>query len=136
MYQTDEDEYNLGKTSFQCGRRNDALKLWTLWKSKGRKGLERIVDKQFYLAEVAREYIRNHPDYTLYSFEDSISICFNYKDIPADDLCTALYESNQLMVGYGKFRTTEFVRMVTINSSNTKEDILNFFKVIEDFYKH
>jgi sulfinoalanine decarboxylase/sulfinoalanine decarboxylase/aspartate 1-decarboxylase len=134
LYQTDEDEYNLGKTSFQCGRRNDALKLWTLWKSKGRLGLEQIVDKQFYLAEVAREYIINHPDYTLYSFDESISVCFNYKDIPADELCTGLYESNELMVGYGQFRNTEFVRMVTINSSNNKEDILNFFAVIENFF--
>jgi sulfinoalanine decarboxylase len=30
LYQTDGDDYNLGKTSIQCGRRNDALKLWTL----------------------------------------------------------------------------------------------------------
>ncbi len=134
LYQTDEDEYNLGKTSFQCGRRNDALKLWTLWKSKGRLGLEKIVDKQFYLADVARDYINKHPDYKLYSFDDSISICFNYKNIPADKLCTDLYENDELMVGYGKFREDEFVRMVTINSSNTKEDILNFFQVIEQFY--
>ncbi len=135
LYQTDGDEYNLGKTSFQCGRRNDALKLWTLWKSKGRIGLEKIVNKQFYLADVAREYIRNHPDYTLYSFDDSISICFNYKNIPAERLCTALFENDELMVGYGKFRKTEFVRMVTINSSNTQEDILNFFAIIEKFFK-
>ena len=134
LYQTDEDDYNLGKTSFQCGRRNDALKLWTLWKSKGRKGLERIVDKQFELADYAREYVRNHPDYELYSFDDSIAICFNYKNISADQLCTDLYEHDELMVGYGKFKENEFVRMVTINHANTKEDIEHFFKVIEAFY--
>ena len=38
LYQTDGDDFNLGKTSFQCGRRNDALKFWTLWKSVGTKG--------------------------------------------------------------------------------------------------
>ena len=38
------------------------------------------------------------------------------------------------MVGYGKFRENEFVRMVTINHANTKEDIEHFFKVIEAFY--
>lgn len=134
LYQTDEDDYNLGKTSFQCGRRNDALKLWTLWKSKGRQGLAKIVDKQFELADFAREYVRKHPDYTLYSFDDSIAICFNYKNISANQLCTDLYEHDELMVGYGKFRENEFVRMVTINSSNTTEDIFHFFKVIEDFY--
>lgn len=79
LYQTDGDDFNLGKTSFQCGRRNDALKFWTLWKSIGTNGLEKIVDQQFYLADVARNYVVNHPDYTLYSFDNSVSICFNYK---------------------------------------------------------
>ena len=92
LYQTDGDDFNLGKTSFQCGRRNDALKFWTLWKSIGTKGLETIVDNQFMLADVAINYVKNHPDYTFYSYDDSISICFNYLNIPADKLCTLLYE--------------------------------------------
>ncbi|MBL4663834.1 MAG: aminotransferase class V-fold PLP-dependent enzyme, partial [Flavobacteriaceae bacterium] len=83
LYQTDHDDFNLGKTSLQCGRRNDALKFWTLWKSVGSKGIEDIVNKQFSLADTARNYVANHPDYTLYSFENSISVCFNYKNIPA-----------------------------------------------------
>jgi len=133
LYQTDGDDYNLGKTSLQCGRRNDALKLWTLWKSVGTNGLEKMVDNQFHLAAIAREYVKEHPDYTLYSFDDSISICFNYKNIPAQQLCTALYENAALMVGFGTFRNQEFVRLVTINSGNSKEEILNFFSVLEDF---
>lgn len=133
LYQTDGDDYNLGKTSLQCGRRNDALKFWTLWKSVGTRGLETIVDQQFELATVARDYIKNHPDYTLYSFNDSISVCFNYKGIPAQQLCTALYEQATLMVGYGTFNDDEFVRLVTINAGNNKADILNFFSVLEDF---
>ena len=69
LYQTDGDDFNLGKTSLQCGRRNDALKLWTLWKSVGTNGLEKIVDKQFEMAQIARDYINKHKDYTLYSFD-------------------------------------------------------------------
>jgi len=132
LYQTDGDDYNLGKTSFQCGRRNDALKFWTLWKSVGTKGLSDIVDNQFYLADIAREYVKSHKDYTFYSFDDSISVCFNYKDIPANELCTRLYEEGITVVGFGTDKGVEFVRLVTINATNTKEDILNFFKVIED----
>ena len=133
LYQTDGDDYNLGKTSIQCGRRNDALKFWTLWKSVGTLGLEKIVDQQFHLAEVARNYIRNHPDYTLYSFDDSISVCYNYKGIKAQDLCTLLYENAEAMVGFGIFRETEFVRLVTINATNQDKDIINFFKTCEEF---
>lgn len=133
LYQTADDEFNLGKTSLQCGRRNDALKLWTLWKSVGTHGLEKIVDKQFQLADIARDYIRNNDDYTLYSYDDSISICFNYKNIPAKTLCTQLYEHSKLMVGFGTFDNTEFVRLVTINTSIEESDMLDFFKVIEDY---
>ena len=133
LYQTADDDFNLGKTSLQCGRRNDALKLWTLWKSVGTSGLEHIVDNQFLMAEVARQYINVHNDYTLYSFEDSISVCFNYKEIPANILCTQLYEHSKLMVGFGTFNGIEFVRLVTINTSIEEQDMLNFFKIIETF---
>lgn len=133
LYQTDGDDFNLGKTSFQCGRRNDALKFWTLWKSVGGKGLRNIVDKQFDLANVALDYIRNNSDYTLYSFDDSISICFNYKNIDPTELCTALYEHQVTVVGFGSFEENTFIRLVTINANNDKEDILNFFKALEGF---
>jgi len=133
LYQSDKDEFNLGKTSLQCGRRNDALKFWTLWKSIGSNGLETIVNKQFELANIARNYIKNNEDYSFYGLENSISVCFNYKDIPAKHLCTQLYHKSQLLVGYGSFQGDEFVRLVTINSQNEQEDILNFFKTIEEF---
>jgi len=133
LYQTDSDDYNLGKTSLQCGRRNDALKFWTLWKSVGTKGLEEMVDQQFNLAKVARNYVKQHPDYELYSYDDSISVCFNYKNIDPKDLCNSLYEDGKLMVGYGEFKGTTFVRLVTINSNNEDKDILNFFNVLETY---
>ncbi|MFY0644382.1 MAG: aminotransferase class V-fold PLP-dependent enzyme [Bacteroidia bacterium] len=133
LYQTDKDDFNLGKTSLQCGRRNDALKFWTLWKAIGLKGLEELVNKQFELADFAREYVINHPDYTFYSFEDSVSICFNYKNVPANELCTAMYKDSKTLVGFGEFRGQEFVRLVTINPGNSKEDLLEFFKTLETY---
>ncbi len=133
LYQTDGDDFNLGKTSFQCGRRNDALKFWTLWKSVGTEGLKKIVDQQFYLANVALEYIRSNPDYTLYSFDNSIGVCFNYKNIDPVALCTALYKKQETVVGFGSFKEDTFVRFVTINANNSKDDILQFFKILEEF---
>jgi sulfinoalanine decarboxylase/sulfinoalanine decarboxylase/aspartate 1-decarboxylase len=133
LYQTDHDEFNLGKTSLQCGRRNDALKFWTLWKSVGTQGLADIVNHQFDLADIAREYVRLNPDYRLYSYDESIAICFNYKGIPAEEICTRLYEDGKLMVGYGNFKGTTFIRLVTVNAQNSKEDILNFFTTLEAF---
>lgn len=131
LYQTDIDDFNLGKISLQCGRRNDAFKFWTLWKAIGKKGLEAMVNKQFELANVAREYIKSNSDYQLYSFDESLSVCFTYKNLSADDLCTALYEKRVNMVGYGQFKNQVFVRLVTINPDFEANDILAFFKDIE-----
>lgn len=133
LYQTDGDDYNLGKTSLQCGRRNDALKFWTLWKSVGSKGLGEMVDRQFELAQYALDYVEKHPDYTVYSYPNSLGICFNYKDIAADALCNSLYDQGELMIGFGKFNDDEFVRLVTVNAGNTEEDIDAFFSVLENF---
>ncbi len=133
LYQTDGDDYNLGKTSLQCGRRNDALKFWTLWKSVGTKGLGEIVDWQFDLANHALKYVQGNPDYTVYSYPNSIGVCFNYKDIPANVLCNQLYQSGELMIGYGQFDGDEFVRLVTVNAGNTFADIDVFFQELEQF---
>jgi len=133
LYQADDDDINPGKISLQCGRRNDALKFWTMWKALGTKGLGDIVDHEYHLADVARNYIRNNPDYTLYSFDDSINICFNYKGIAPEMLCNKLYEEGKLMVGYGKFKGDTFIRLVTVNSGNSEKEILNLFKIIEEF---
>ena len=135
LYQTDGDDFNLGKTSFQCGRRNDALKFWTLWKSIGTNGLKQIVDQQFELADIARAYIKSNPDYTLYSFDDSISVCFNYQGIDPMTLCTALYEHQITVVGFGSFNNDTFIRLITINANNKEYDILNFFKVLEAYVR-
>ena len=131
LYQTDNDEINPGKISLQCGRRNDALKFWTLWKSLGTNGLKDIVEHQFHLADIAREYVRKNPNYKLYNEGPSINICFNYKDISPEILCNSLYEHSELMVGYGSFKEEQFVRLVTTNSKTTENDISDFFRKLE-----
>ena len=133
LYQTNSDDYNLGRVSFQCGRRNDALKFWSLWKAVGTNGLAKIVNHLFETANIAREYVRKNSDYKLYNHENSLSVCFNYKAFDAKDLCTKLYQANELLVSYGSFKGDVFVRLVTVNPENKKDDILNVFKILEKF---
>ena len=66
-----------------------------------------IIDHEFSLAAFARNYVSNNSDYKLYSFEDSLSVCFNYKDFDPQDLCAKLYETNTLMVGFGNFQNKQ-----------------------------
>ena len=133
LYQTDNSKFNLGQISFECGRRNNALKFWTLWKSVGTNGIAKMVEQNYDLANLSREYIKSNSDYKLYSYDYSLSICFNYKNINPEKICTELYHENKLMVSFGVHKKDKFIRLVSINRENTKEDILNFFKVFEEF---
>ena len=72
-------------------------------------------------------------NYKLYSFEDSLSVCFNYKDFDPEDLCTKLYENNALMVGFGTFQNNIFIRLVLVNYENSPNDLIQFFKTLENF---
>jgi len=133
LYQTHDEDFNLGQTSFECGRRNNSLKLWTMWKAIGTNGIANIVEHEFKIADIARNYVKNNTDYKLYSFEDSLSICFNYKDFDPEDVCTKLYESNTLMVGFGQFHDHRFIRLVVVNCENLIDDLMQFFAVLEEF---
>ncbi|MEE2954407.1 MAG: aminotransferase class V-fold PLP-dependent enzyme [Bacteroidota bacterium] len=133
LYQTSDDSYNLGKVSFECGRRNNALKFWTLWKSIGKKGLSKMIEHEFMLAETAKNYIKANSNYQIYNSKPSLSVCFNYKNFEPEELCRKLYEKNKLMISYGRFKKNKFIRLVTVNSSNTEEDIYQMFKTLENF---
>ena len=133
LYQTHDEDFNLGQTSFECGRRNNALKLWTMWKAIGTNGIADIVNHEFKLADIAREYVKSNINYKLYSFENSLSVCFNYKDFDPEDLCTKLYENNALMVGFGTFQNNIFIRLVLVNYENSPNDLIQFFKTLENF---
>ena len=133
LYQTHDSEFNLGQISFECGRRNNALKLWTMWKAIGSDGIANIINHEFKLANFARKYVINNSNYKLYSFEDSLSICFNYKNFDPEDVCTQLYENNLLMVGFGQFHDNKFIRLVTVNSENSTDNLSNFFQILEEY---
>ena len=133
LYQTHDEDFNLGKTSFECGRRNNALKLWAMWKSIGTNGIAKIIENEFYLADFARTYINKNINYKLYSFGESLSVCFNYKDFDPEDLCAKLYKSNTLMVGFGRFKNKRFIRLVVVNCENSAADLIQFFQLLEAY---
>ena len=133
LYQTANSDYNLGQKSLECGRKNNALKMWTLWKSVGTSGIGKMIERNYELANIAYSYVKNNKNYTLFSQKESLSICFNYKNYDPVNLCNGLYNENKLMVGYGQHKNNKFVRFVCVNRENSEKDILNFFKILENF---
>ncbi|CAG0915350.1 unnamed protein product [Notodromas monacha] len=71
--------YDTGDKSFQCGRKVDGFKLWTMWKARGDNGLEALVSNTFQCAEYVHELIKNRPGFKMVIPEvQCTNVCFWY----------------------------------------------------------
>ncbi|MEM0984344.1 MAG: pyridoxal-dependent decarboxylase [Planctomycetota bacterium] len=114
---------NPGTRSLQCGRRNDALKLWTLWQSLGDRGFAERIDRQLANAAAAARFADEHPEMTL-SFEPSwLNVCFEVNGKKSDAICEMLSQSGVLKVGHGIVKGRRVVRMNFSSTDFGPEDV-------------
>ena len=130
LFQADTIEWNPGEYSLQCGRRNDAFKLWAAFKYYGKKGIEERLNRLFELTDYAKNIVNNHERLSLYKEPVMCNLCFTVEGISAQKLCNSLYEKGQALVGFGKMGDDEFVRMAIMNADLTPDDIDDFFKFL------
>ncbi|MBK7405950.1 MAG: aminotransferase class V-fold PLP-dependent enzyme [Phycisphaerales bacterium] len=130
LFQRDDDAYNPGLRSLQCGRRNDALKLWTAWQHHGDEGYEQRVERQFALAAHAVGIIEADPALTLVRRPQSINVCFAVAGVDARPLCNQLDHDGLIKVSHGEVDGKPIVRLVCANPALTEPDIDAFFAEI------
>ena len=123
LFQTDIDDLNPGTRSIQCGRRNDALKLWAAWLYHGDEGYGARLDHLFDLAQFAAGRIEADSALNLVAFPESIAVCFEVKGNSAGDICRRLDLENRLKIGFGEVAGRQAIRLVCVNPDLEKEDI-------------
>lgn len=123
---------NPGTRSLQCGRRNDALKLWAQWQSLGDDGFSDRVERQLHLAQRAAGIIRNNDRLRL-SFEPEwVNVCFDVEDRSTEAICERLNSLGRLKIGHGVVHGRRVIRLVTIDPSIRDSDIDHLFEEILD----
>lgn len=127
LFQSDEDEYNLGTQSIQCGRRNDAFKAWAAWKHRGDAGFGRRVDHLFMLAKYAASIAADDPSMTLTKDPESVTACFEVNRKDTRDICEQLRQQARAMVGYAHVDGKRVIRLALVNGDMTTNDIDEFF---------
>lgn len=127
LFQHDYDDeqawINPGVKSLQCGRRNDAIKLWAQWQALGDAGYTARVEKQLALARTAADIVRSDDRFVLSCEPDWLTVCFEVRGKPSDEICDALNRSGELKVGYGIVHGRRVIRLATINPSHSEGDI-------------
>lgn len=130
LFQEDQDHYNPGTRSIQCGRRNDALKLWTAWKTHGDAGFRRRVETLRDLTLHAAQWVASHPDLTVVRDPESLNLCFTVQDVDPPTLCRLLNFEGRAMVGFANVQGESVVRVVFLNPEVTTADVDAFFESV------
>ena len=127
--------WDLGRASLQCGKRNDALKLWMAWKYYGDNGYEQGINNLMDLAEYATNKVRASEELELMAETQTLNINFRYNDGEIEDLDAfneevreTLLRSGKSMVNYVKLDNGLAIRLVLVNHQLTKADIDLFFE--------
>jgi len=131
LFQENTDDLNPGTQSLQCGRRNDAFKVWALWKQLGNKGYEQRIEKQFQRRDQVVSVIESDPDFELIMKPALLNVCFRYRGVDSDRICSALDNKGLGKIGHGTFDGRHFMRMVIVDPDTQIDDIEQFLATIK-----
>lgn len=138
FHEYENAEYDSGKSSLQCGRKVDVLKLWLTWKSLGTSGLAKLVDDQFEKMHFFSDLLRENKSFKLIHDPKYLNVCFQVipKDSSVDinqfnlKLRYEIVKSGKALINFSSFDDgTVFFRMVFANSNLTKESLSELVKI-------
>ena len=135
----DDAEYDdLGRYSLQCGRRNDALKLWLEWRVRGDAGWSKMVDQYMDHAAHLESSVREHPSLELMSSRMWTNVCFRYAPEGTEmdlnelngELRNRLIQEGVFMVSRSNIGDDVILRPVISNQNVTVGSIDRFVETV------
>ena len=143
LFHSDEnDAYNLGKKSLQCGRRADALKLWLSWKAKGSAQFTKRVDYLLDLKNYALTLIESTSKLNLLAPAAYLNILFRYEpnyEISNENLahlntqiCKTMMREDLGFVDYAHYKGKLGIRYILANDKLDRGYVELFLKRCED----
>ena len=123
LFQAHDDDLNPGHRSIQCGRRNDALKLWAAWLRLGDRGWDERIQRQLGLAKLAAAKIAADSAFELLEPPPSINVCFEVRGRDSAAICDWLDRQGRLKIGYGTACGRRAIRLVCVNPDLDESDL-------------
>ena len=131
LFQTHDDELNPGTRSLQCGRRNDALKLWAAWQLHGDEGFDRRLCHLFDLAAEAARLVDADPRLELLVRPESLNVCFAVPGVSSEAICDHLDRTGRLLIGHGAVGGRSAIRLVVVNPALRPGDLADILAEIK-----
>ena len=108
LYHGESEDVDLGRYSLQCGRRNDALKLWLAWREIGDAGWASLVDRFMELATYLELKVEGTPELEMVSSRMWTNVCFRFVgDTAPEDLNELNAELRHRLLQDGRFMVSK-----------------------------
>ncbi|MBL8993277.1 MAG: glutamate decarboxylase, partial [Spirochaetia bacterium] len=141
LFHAEDESFDLGQLSLQCGRRVDALKLWLMWRHLGDRGFEEKIDHLFSLAAYAVQKISSIPELRLVEPPPSLNICFRFEpksgagtpesvDALNIQIREKLYRKGTSLVNYARVKGRVVIRLIVVNFDLKETDLDRFFEEV------
>ena len=140
LYHGEAEDVDLGRYSLQCGRRNDALKLWLAWREIGDAGWATMVDRFMELATYLELKVESTPELEMASSRMWTNVCFRYvgntdteKLNPLNvELRHRLLQDGRFMVSKSTIDEQIILRSVISNNQITEQSLDSYIeKIVE-----
>jgi glutamate/tyrosine decarboxylase-like PLP-dependent enzyme len=135
FHESNLSSWDSGPSSLQCGRRNDAFKVWLAWRSMGDNGFESLINRFFAISELARIKIEKREELELMYQPSSLNICFRYasnqnaNEINREIRAQLLSEGNFFINIASKDGNT-FFRLIIVHPDLTEQHLDELFDSI------
>ena len=129
LFLGDAEQVDLGRMSLQCGRRNDALKLFLAWREKGDAGWARQVERYIELADRLESKVNEHSNLEMMSSRVWSNVCLRYTTANANlnhlnqQIRNRLVKAGNFMISQSKIGDETILRPVIANPHITEETI-------------
>ena len=138
LYIETGENVDLGLYSLQCGRRNDALKLWLAWREIGDAGWAKMLENFMDLADYLENRVNNHESLEMVSDRMWTNVCFRYVGTAEEqqlneinaELRERLIQDGRFMVSRSTIDDKIILRSVIANRNISTDSLDKFLDTI------
>ncbi|MBF55960.1 MAG: glutamate decarboxylase [Euryarchaeota archaeon] len=138
LYLETGEDVDLGLYSLQCGRRNDALKLWLAWREIGDAGWATMLDGFMKLADYLERRVNQNESLEMMSNRMWTNVCFRYVgSSPEENLNHINTELRKRLIHDGRFMVSRstidgniVLRSVIANRSISEASLDSFLECV------
>ena len=138
LYLETGEDVDLGLYSLQCGRRNDALKLWLAWREIGDAGWATMLDGFMKLADYLERRVNQNESLEMMSNRMWTNVCFRYVgSSPEENLNHINTELRKRLIHDGRFMVSRstidgciVLRSVIANRSISEASLDSFLQCV------